>query len=114
MIRSEGDLENFRMPAISVDEEKTRENYDETRNLYDGIFDVRLKGVWYGYFWPWNNVIAWLGIENSLAAMAEQPQLAHKIMWRVVDVEKNHHIYYSKASILLGFRVYQSAITIII
>ena len=87
MIRSEDDLENFRMPDISVDEGKTRENYDKTRDLYDGIFDVRLKGVMYGSFWPWNNVIAWLGIENSLAAMAEQPQLVHKIMRRVVDAE---------------------------
>ena len=87
LIHSEDDLEKFGMPVVTINEEKTRENYEKMRDLYDGIFDVRLRGIMSNDFWPWNSIIGWLGIENSLAAMAEQPQFIHKIMRLVTDAE---------------------------
>ena len=114
MIRSECDLENFKMPVISVDEDKTREYYEKTGDLYDGIFDVRYKIHMSEDFWPWNSVIAWLGIEESLAAMIERPQLIHKIMRRVVDAklcaleqyERMNLLSYSSGNNLMGGYAY--------
>ena len=87
LIHSEADLEKFRLPHISVDRKSTNENFEKTKDLYDGIFEVRLKGITGGWHWPWNNIIAWLGIEESLIAMNDNPGLLHKIMRCVTDAE---------------------------
>lgn len=100
MIHSERDLEKFHLPIISVMEKETNEYFEKTRDLYDGIIDVRLRGIMAGGFSPWNDIVAWLGVEESLTALAENPDLVHKIMRYVVDAQLSRLEQYEQLNLL--------------
>ena len=86
-IHSDDDLERFHLPVISINEEGTREYLEKTKDLYDGIFDVRSTGVSGDGFWAWNSVSLWLGLEQTMTLLSDNPDLVHKVMRRVTDAQ---------------------------
>jgi len=73
-------LHMLRFPEISVDMEATGKVVDLARELFEGILEVRLKGVWWwtlGMTWDF---IRLRGLENLMLDMIMFPDEVHHMM----------------------------------
>ena len=76
----EKDFEKLRLPEISIDKKKTQDVLFLAKELFDGILEVRIKGVWWwtlGMTWEF---IKLRGMENMMVDMIIQPEWVHKLM----------------------------------
>lgn len=76
----ERDFKKLRYPEIKVNFERTNNNLALARELFEGILQVRLKGVWWwtlGMTWEF---IKLRGLENLMIDMMIQPEWVHKLM----------------------------------
>ncbi len=74
------DFQNLRFPQIIIDNDKTNSILDLARTVFDGILDVRLRGVWWwslGMTWDF---IKLRGLENLMMDMYDYPDGVHSLM----------------------------------
>lgn len=74
------DLPKLRFPKIIVDYEQTRRVLDFAGELFDGILDVRLKGVWWWTLGMTMDFIHLRGLENLMLDMYDHPEGVHRLM----------------------------------
>ena len=77
------DLEKVKMPTVSHDTTETSRRVAFARELFDGILDVREIG-WDPYVSLWDPIAMWMGVENALYAMMDEPELIHALVARMV------------------------------
>ena len=82
--RSEEDVEKIRMPQVSHDAAETDRRLAVAHELFDGILEVRPWGA-DPYLSLWDPISTWMGVENALYAMVDQPELIHKILRRMTE-----------------------------
>ncbi len=80
VIRTTRDLRKLRRPEVVVDEKATADNLDLAHDLFDGILDVRLKGVAHVSFHLYNIYIYLRGLNEILLDMYENPGMLHDAM----------------------------------
>ena len=78
------DLEKIQTPHIRDDAKETRRRLDVAHDLFDGILEVRSCG-YDPYLSLWDPISTWLGVENTLYALIDQPELLHGIASRMTD-----------------------------
>lgn len=78
------DLEKVKMPVIVHDREETAKRMALAQELFDGIMEVREEGV-HPYTSVWDPIATWMGVENALYMMIDEPDLMHALTKRVVD-----------------------------
>jgi|TARA_Y100000310_G_scaffold93800_1_gene91361 hypothetical protein len=81
---TEDDLEKVRTPRISHDQAKTDHRLELAHELFDGLLEVRLCGT-EPYLSIWDVVAQWMGVENALYALIDQPDLVHGLVGRMTD-----------------------------
>ncbi|MCL1793647.1 MAG: hypothetical protein FWG34_07240 [Oscillospiraceae bacterium] len=81
LLQTEEDIENIKFLKLTVDEKKSKENFEKTKELLDGILKVRQSGF-QGYAAPWDNISLWHGVENSIADIIDRPEFVHKVLER--------------------------------
>lgn len=84
-LQSEEDLEKIRYPQVTLDEEATALAEAKAHELLDGLLDVRMQGI-LPHFAPWDQIVCWHGVEDSLADLALRPDFMHAIIARATDV----------------------------
>ncbi len=84
---SESDLDKIRIPEVSHDSAETERRVALAHTLFDGILEVRLQGVDPSYQSMWDQVSMWMGVENALYALVDQPELIHALLSRVVQAQ---------------------------
>lgn len=82
--KSEDDLEKIRVPQISHDEAETARRLEVAHELFDGLLEVRPWGADLNYS-LWDPLSTWMGVENALYAMVDQPDLVHGVVQRMTD-----------------------------
>ena len=85
LLQTEEDIENIKYLKLEVDEKNSKENFEKTKELFDGILDVRQSGFM-GYGAPWDNISLWHGVENSISDIIDRPEFIHKVLERTFDV----------------------------
>ena len=80
VIREPRDLRKLRRPEVVVDEKATADSLALARDLFDGILDVRLKGVAHVGFHLYNIYIYLRGLNEVLLDMYENPGMLHDAM----------------------------------
>ena len=80
--RTEADVEKLQMPQISHDPVETERRLAVANELFDGLLEVRLCGV-DPYLSLWDPLATWMGVENALYALIDQPQLIHQLLERM-------------------------------
>ena len=67
-IRDEEDLEKIKVPVISHNSAASEHQYEQLREIFDGIIDVKKRGANGFSFWfgPWDEMIRWWGVQEAL------------------------------------------------
>lgn len=80
IIKSEADADNIRTPKVWYDREATERNRVLQSELFDGILEVRTRGIVTQWHSPWDQMIHWYGIEQLYADMYDRPELVHRLL----------------------------------
>jgi len=85
VIHSEKDVEALRAPEVRVDWAKTEEDYQFACELFDGVLELRKRGITHEWCAPWDQMIHWYGIEQLYMDMIDRPELVHLLLRRFTD-----------------------------
>jgi len=80
VLQGPDDLAKLRLPEITYDEDATRRNLQQARDLFGDILDVRLKGVAHVSFHPMAMLSDRRGLGNLMMDMAARPGFVHDAM----------------------------------
>jgi len=80
VINEPADMKKLHFPEISVDEKATEAALEQAHDLFDGILDVKLKGVAHVSFHLMNLWTGWRGLEQTMMDMCENPAWVHDAM----------------------------------
>jgi hypothetical protein len=122
VIENEEDIEKIKMPIVEVDWEETELNYQLLQDVFAGILPVEKRGIydfellplekkgangweaysgWFGFwFAPWDDLVQWLGVEQTLFGLTTRPAFIHKVMGRLVDAWLHRLDQYEKLNLL--------------
>jgi hypothetical protein len=78
------DLEKVQIPWISHDAAETERRLAVAHELFDGLLEVRAWGA-DPYLSLWDPISTWMGVENALYALVDQPDLMHGLVGRLTD-----------------------------
>jgi hypothetical protein len=76
------DLEKVQTPRILHDEAETSRRMEVARELFDGLLEVRRGGI-DPYLSLWDPIATWMGVENALYGIIDQPDLMHGLLERM-------------------------------
>ncbi|MFH1421148.1 MAG: hypothetical protein ABIH42_00300 [Planctomycetota bacterium] len=99
-IASEEDIEKIKMPVVSYNHEKTEENYQVLKEIFDGIISVEKRGAPGFWFAPWDMLVSWTGVEKILIALIERPEYVHKLVDRLLTASLCRLDQYEKLGLL--------------
>ncbi|GHU65876.1 hypothetical protein FACS1894184_02550 [Clostridia bacterium] len=77
------DIYKVKMPVVGHDIKETERRLSFARDIFDGVIEVRPQG-WDPYISVWDPITSWMGIENALVALMDEPDLIHALVDRVV------------------------------
>jgi hypothetical protein len=78
------DVAKIQTPRISHDPAETERRLDVAHELFDGLLEVRPWG-YDPYLSLWDPISTWMGVENALFALVDQPELMHAIVGRMTE-----------------------------
>ncbi len=78
------DLEKIKTPQITHDQLETERRLAVAHELFDGLLEVRPWG-YDPYLSLWDPISMWMGVQNALLALIDQPDLMHGIVGRMTD-----------------------------
>ena len=82
--RTMADLEKIHMPQISYDPVETSRRLSVAHELFDGLLEVRSWGADPSLS-LWDPIATWMGVENALFALVDQPDLMHGLASRMTE-----------------------------
>jgi hypothetical protein len=82
------DLEKIQTPRIQLDSLITEEREQTSREIFNGILDVRMTGM-VSSFAPWDRIVQWHGVESSIMDLVDRPEFIHALMKRFSDAHMN-------------------------
>ena len=78
------DLEKIQTPHISHDPAETDRRLAVAHELFDGLLEVRAWGT-DPYLSLWDPIATWMGVENVLYTLMDQPDLMHGLVRRMTE-----------------------------
>jgi hypothetical protein len=81
-LETEEDLLKIRAPQVVLDEEATARAEETAHEIFDGILDVRLQGV-FPMYTPWDRIVEWRSPQKLLLDLAVRPEFMHRLMSRL-------------------------------
>lgn len=82
--QSVDDLDKIKMPQITHDPAETARRMAVAHELFDGLLEPRAEGL-DPYLSLWDPISTWMGVQNALFALIEQPELMHGIAARMTE-----------------------------
>ena len=84
--RTDDDVGKIRVPVITLDEGATASTEARAHEMFDGILDVRMQGMFLTYE-IWDDITMWRGAENVLFDLIDRPAFMHEIASRYIDAK---------------------------
>ncbi|MEI7437080.1 MAG: hypothetical protein WCL16_09790 [bacterium] len=82
--QTEADLEKIHLPQVSHDPAETARRLAVAHELFDGLLEVRLCGA-DPYLSLWDPIAMWMGVENALYTLVDNPDFMHRLLTRLTD-----------------------------
>ena len=82
--QTEDDLQKIQMPQIHHDPAETDRRMAVAHELFDGLLEVRAEGM-DPYLSLWDPISTWMGVQNALYTLIEQPDLMHGLAGRMTE-----------------------------
>ena len=79
------DIAKIKMPVVTHDEEATEVRYRAICDVYDGIMPVKKVGQTHIWFTPWDYLIRWWGVQETMVDLVMRPEMVHAAVERMVD-----------------------------
>ena len=77
------DIEKIKIPVVGHDTDETARRLAVAHDLFDGIIDVCESG-YSPYISIWDLIATWMGVENALLAIIDEPDLIRALVDRMV------------------------------
>ena len=81
---TEDDLQKIHTPRITHDPAETDRRMAVAHELFDGLLEARPAGM-DPYLSLWDPISTWMGVQNALYTLVEQPDLMHGLVGRMTD-----------------------------
>jgi hypothetical protein len=78
------DIQKIQIPTIGHNQGETERRLGIAHEIFDGILTVKAEGV-NPYLSVWDPIATWMGVENALYAIMDEPDMIHALVQRVVD-----------------------------
>ncbi len=78
-VKNLDDVEKIRMPEINIDYKVTNDTLELARDVFDGLLDVRLKGIWWWTLGFTLDLVMIIGLENMMMLFYDNPGLIHAV-----------------------------------
>lgn len=78
------DLEKIHIPTIRHDAAETERRLSLAHDIFDGRLGVKLEGM-QPYVGLWDQISAWMGVENALYALVDRPEFMHRLTDRLTQ-----------------------------
>ena len=88
VLETEEAVEAFRMPEFSLDPEKDEEAVNYYSDLLGDAMPVKLCGMNYLYFMPWDLIVRLRGMEPILFDFYDRPEHLHAIMEKMCTAKQ--------------------------
>lgn len=85
IIKGWDDIEMIKIPEVTYDEAATMEKLARTREVLDGILDVKLFGQHAFRAQIWDNLLSWTGLQEGMLMFYTDPDFMHALATRMVD-----------------------------
>jgi hypothetical protein len=79
-LKNDADAEKLQFPKIEIDYKTTNETVELANEIFNGILEVRLKGVWWWSLGLTTSLAFLRGLQNLMIDMMDKPELIHRIM----------------------------------
>ena len=86
VLPDEASLEKITKITVTPHPELDKSRVEKAEALLNGIMPVRLTGLHYDYFAPWDQLARVHGVENLLFDLIDRPEFMHDMMQRYCDV----------------------------
>ena len=80
------DIDKIKTPVVVHDEAETSRRLSFARELFDGVLDIREEG-YSPWVYVWDAISMWMGVENALYALADEPELIHALVSRMTEAQ---------------------------
>lgn len=90
VLQTEEDLEKLQNPVITYDAEETLRRYNLTGEILGDILPVKLVGIEYFSFEPWDEIAQFRGASNLLIDLVDRPEFMHKIVQKLTDIKLSY------------------------
>jgi len=84
-IKEPEDIEKIKMPRITHYEKTTEVMFDTLNELFKDIMPVRKVGQTHIWFTPWDYLIRWWGVEESMVDLIMRPDMVNAAVERMTD-----------------------------
>ena len=102
VLRTEEDLEKLKVPVITRDEEADERNMERAEDILHGIMPVRLCGIDYIYYAPWDIIPRLHGVNNVLMDVALKPEFMHAVIKKFSEIMTAEIDQWDKLGLLEG------------
>ena len=82
---TEADVARIQFPEVTHDVAATERNYEQMREVFDGIAPVVKRGICHLWFSPWDQLIQWWNVQQAMLDLVLKPELVHAAMDRLVS-----------------------------
>jgi len=79
------DVSKIKAPVIRHNALETQRRVALAEEVFDGILEVRVEG-WDPYVSVWDPISTWMGVENALYALVDEPEMMYALAKRTVEV----------------------------
>ncbi len=90
ILKDEKDLEKIHQPEVTYNEEETMRRYNLLGEILGDILPVRITGINAYHFHPWDDIVRYHGVTNTLMDLAERPDFMHKIVQKFTDISLSY------------------------
>ena len=82
------DLEKLHTPEVWVDTAEEERNFQRLDDLFGDLLPIRLHGIGFKGFSPWDTLAMWRGVEPIYIDLLDNPELLHAFMRKYTDIQK--------------------------
>ena len=90
VLATEDDLAKLHNPVITYNKEETFRRYNLVGDILGDILPVKLMGVDYFAFTPWDEIARYRGVTNLLMDLIERPEFMHKAVRKLTDISLSY------------------------
>ena len=82
----EADIDKIQMPQVRYLREETEASHAALEWAFTDVLPIQVVGQQNIWYTPWDFLVRWMGVDESLLALYDKPEWVHRVYERMVDV----------------------------